>query len=376
MKNTLDRSIKKADAAAYVIYDSSLNPDMRYMTGFKAGDSMLYIKHPDRRGTLIVPQMEKDRALSESKCDVLSRGDAGFFEFLKIETDPYTAQARMIAEIAGGNVLVPHNFPIILAKELEKFCEVRIDRGSIEEMRSVKSADEISAVRRCQKATDAAMEFAIEMIKNADSDNGELEINEVPLTSDYLKSEIECFLLKRGFTAKDTIASCGYETAMPHATGDGVILENEPVVIDIFPCEIKTGYHSDMTRTVVRGEPSSEIEDMYKCVYDAKMHAKSLIRSNVTGKFLYDAVMNFFEENGYMTETEGFIHSLGHGVGLAIHESPSLSPSGKELQSGNIIAVEPGLYYKKHGGVRLEDIGLVTDSGFDCFTQYKEELRI
>lgn len=376
MINSLDSAIKAADAKAYVLYATSQNPDMRYLTGFSTGDPMIYIRHYGRRGTLIVPQMEKDRALSESSCDVMTRGEAGYFSYLETEPDSYTAQARMIADIAGGNVLVSRDFPVIIARELEKFCKVRIDRGTVEQMRSVKTPVEIKAVRRCQHVTDSVMEFAIEKIKTAESDNGELIIDGNPLTSECLKAEIECFLLKMGFSAKETIVSCGPDTAMPHCTGSGVIAENEPIVIDIFPCDLKTGFYADMTRTVLRGEPSSEIEDMYRCVCEAKILAKSKIRSKVTGKFLYDSVMKFFEDNGYMTDTEGFVHSLGHGVGLAVHESPSLSPSGGELSSGNIIAVEPGLYYKKYGGVRLEDMGLVTEDGFDCFTKYKEELRI
>lgn len=374
--NSLDRSTENADAKAYVMYASSDNPDMRYLTGFSVSDPVFFIRHPGRCGTLIVPQMEKARALSESKCNVLSRGDAGYFGYLETEPDPYTAQARMIAELAGGNVLVPRDFPLILARELEKFCKVKVDRGTVEQIRSVKNPEETNIIRRCQKATDEAMDFIISKIKSADSDNGELCIGDIPLTSDYLRGEAECFLLKKGFVARDTIISCGPETAMPHCLGSGVILENEPVVIDIFPCDQKTGYHADMTRTVVRGEPSPEIEDMYKTVYEGKKLAKAMIKSGITGKSVHNAVMDFFNDSGYLTETEGFIHSLGHGVGLAVHESPSLSPSGGELECGNIVTVEPGLYYKKTGGVRLEDMGLVGEAGFDCFTNYKEVLRI
>ncbi|MBN2733703.1 MAG: aminopeptidase P family protein [Methanomicrobiaceae archaeon] len=374
--NSLDRSIEDADAKAYVIFAPGDNPDMRYLTGFSVSDPVFFIKKLHMHGTLIVPQMEKDRAIAESKCDVLSRGDAGYFGYLETEPDPYAAQARMIADIAGGNVLVPRDFPLILARELEKFCRVKIDRGTVEKTRSVKTKAEIEIIRGCQKATDETMDFIISKIRNAESENGELRCGGLPLTSGYLRSEIECFLLKRGFSSKDTIVSCGPETAMPHCTGDGVILENEPVVIDIFPCDLKTGYYADMTRTVVRGEPSPEIEDMYSAVSAAKKLAKDMIRSKVSGKSVHNAVVNFFEESGYKSGAEGFIHSLGHGVGLAVHESPSLSPSGGELEYGNIVTVEPGLYYKKYGGVRLEDMGLVEDTRFDCFTKYEEVLRI
>ncbi|MBP2133798.1 Xaa-Pro aminopeptidase [Methanomicrobium sp. W14] len=376
MINSLDQSLEAANSKAYVMVASSENPDMRYLTGFSVTDPLIYIRRHGGRGQLIVPQMEKDRALSESKCDVITRGEAGYFDYLKSAPDPYTAQAEMISYVAGGDILVPADFPVILARELEKFCRVSVDRGTVEKMRSVKTPGEIEKIRECQKANDAVMEFAVNKISAALVKNGELYDGKTRMTSSYLRGEIECFLLKRGFLARDTIVSCGTETAMPHCTGKGVLLENEPILMDIFPSDLKTGYYSDMTRTVVKGEPSPEIEDIFKTVSEAKKLGENMVSAGITGKSVHDAVSKFFEESGYHTGTEGFVHSLGHGVGLAIHESPSLSPSGGELECGNIVTVEPGLYYRKYGGVRLEDMGLVEKNGFDCFTKSKEELRV
>ncbi|MBP5083320.1 MAG: M24 family metallopeptidase, partial [Methanomicrobium sp.] len=170
------------------------------------------------------------------------------------------------------------------------------------------------------------------------------------------------------------IVSCGAETAMPHNIGHGVLCENEPIVLDIFPRDRKTGYYSDMTRTVLRGEPSRELAKLYDTVAEGKRLGESMIRAGIKGCDVHNAVLKYFEDSGYRTETEGFIHSLGHGVGLAIHEQPSLSPSGGELVQGHIVTVEPGLYYRDIGGVRLEDMGLVTAGGFDCFTKFEEKL--
>ncbi|NLA39144.1 MAG: M24 family metallopeptidase, partial [Methanomicrobiales archaeon] len=137
-----------------------------------------------------------------------------------------------------------------------------------------------------------------------------------------------------------------------------------------------TGYHADMTRTVVKGEPSPAIREMYEAVRDAKALSASRVRAGVPGADLYQAVVDLFHDRGYESGTQGFIHSLGHGVGLEVHEEPSLGPGGGALAAGNVITIEPGLYYPGTGGVRLEDMGAVTETGFDRFTQYGEELIV
>ena len=374
--DSIDRELENAGASAFVIYADSLDPDMMYLTGFQVTDPMLYIKKRGEEGVLLVPRMEYARALQESRCSVMDRGEAGFFEELEKHKDPLTAMASVISSIAGGKVLLSPNFPVSFAKKIESFCRTGVDKGTVSDMRSVKTAAEADNIRKIQKVTENAMDFAISIIKNADCIDGELRIEGEPLTSDYIRNEVHCFFLRRNILARDTIVSCGEETAVPHCTGSGIILENEPVVIDIFPCDSKTGYQSDMTRTVVRGEPDPEIEAMYCCVKGAKRLAKGMIAEGRTGKELHEFVVDFFDQNGYSSGSEGFIHSLGHGVGLAVHEKPSLSPTGERLLSGCVVTVEPGLYYRGVGGVRLEDIGMVTKRGFDCFTDYPEDIRI
>lgn len=376
MADPIDEALEKTGTSAYVAYADSSSPDMLYLTGFQVNDPLLYIKKRGEEGNLVVPQMEYDRALQECRCGVINRGDAGFFDDLEEHKDGLLAMASMTSRLAGGDILLSPDLPISFAKKIESFHRIAVDGGTVSGMRAVKTHAEAENIRKIQKSTEEAMEYAISMIRNADCKNGELFLKGEPLTSDYIRNEIHCFFLRRGITARDTIVSCGKETAIPHCIGNGTILENEPVVIDVFPCDSRTGYHSDMTRTVVRGEPDPEIEAMYSCVRDAKRLAEGMIAEGKTGKEIHEFVVNYFDENGYMSGKEGFIHSLGHGVGLAVHEQPSLSPSGGKLVEGNIVTVEPGLYYKDVGGIRLEDIGMVTKTGFDCFTDYPEDIRI
>ena len=183
-------------------------------------------------------------------------------------------------------------------------------------------------------------------------------------------------LLEHGCCAEDTIVSCGEDTAIPHMTGTGPLRADEPIIIDLFPLHEKSGYFADMTRTFVKGEPSPEILDMYTTLREAKQMAISRIKSGVSGAALHQIVVDFFKDRGYDSNTRGFVHNLGHGVGLQIHEQPTVGPSGKPLEAGNVITVEPGLYYSGIGGVRLEDIGAVTKSGFENFTSFSEDLVV
>lgn len=179
-------------------------------------------------------------------------------------------------------------------------------------------------------------------------------------------------LLSLGCTASDTIVSCGDETAMPHCTGSSQIKANEPIVIDIFPKSDSTGYHADMTRTLSRGEPSKEVIDLYNAVREAVHIGEKVLTPGISGSEVHNKVKDYFEECGYHTDSEGFIHSLGHGVGLEVHEQPSLSPSGGILEAGNVVTIEPGLYYHGIGGVRIENLLVVTKSGSNRITKYPE----
>ena len=170
---------------------------------------------------------------------------------------------------------------------------------------------------------------------------------------------------------------------MGDKTGIAELLADEPIIIDMVPRSKKDRYYSDMTKTIIRGTSSKELKNMYSAVLEAQNAAISRIKAGVIGSEIHDIVCDIFEGKGYSTRrgksgefTEGFIHSTGHGVGLDIHEGPSLSESGRELKAGTIVTVEPGLYYKDIGGIRLEDIVVVTQSGCKNLTMFEKNLEL
>lgn len=377
MKRLLEE-LEKHACDAYVAYDSSDDADMRYISGFLASDPYIYVFSKDGASTLIVSSMEETRARYESACSIVTRISAGLPELLKKYPDPELAAAHMIRNFAGPRLLIPPSMPVGFARKLTEVAEVIIDSGTIGGIRSIKTEDEIEKIRYVQKKNEIATRAAVDAIRKSEPDDrGILMLEDAPLTSERVRDIIHFALRPFNCEDIDTIVSCGEASSMPHARGTGPLYANQPIVMDVFPRSELTGYFADMTRTVSKGVPSDEIVRMYDAVQKAKELAVSMIRPGVTGASVYSAVVEFFRENGYETAgSSGFTHSLGHGVGLEIHEAPSLSPSGGELKVGHVITLEPGLYYQGVGGVRLEDMGVVTSDGFDSFTCFEEKLVV
>jgi Xaa-Pro aminopeptidase len=372
----LSEAIKKSDADTYVVYANSRDADMRYLTHFTTSDPFVYFRKRGEKGTIIISQMEVGRASREGTTAIMTRAEAGLPEILKKEKDPYRATALMIAGLAGKKILVPPNFPIALANAVGVFCSVTVDKCTVLSMRAKKTRPEIRCLKNVQNVTQVAMAHAVTLIRRASVRKGILYLDEKPLTSEYIKYVMHCVLLEHGCNAEDTIVSCGDDTATPHMTGTGPLRADQPILIDLFPVHEKSGYYADMSRTVVKGEPSGDILEMYTALREAKQLAVSRIKSGISGAELHQLVVDFFKDRGYGNDTQGFVHNLGHGVGLQIHELPTVGPSGKTLETGNVITIEPGLYYPGIGGVRLEDIGAVTKTGFDNFTSFSEDLIV
>lgn len=372
----LSDAVKKSGADAYVAYASSRDADMRYLTHFTTSDPFVFFKKPGERGVIVVSQMETGRASREASAAVITRTQAGLPDILKKEKDPYRATAAMIAGLAGKKILVPPNFPVALANALGEHCSLSVDKGTVMEMRSKKSRQEILLMKHVQKVTQKAMGVAVSQIRKTSVKKGILTLDKKPLTAEQVKFSMHTLLLQYGCSAVDTIVSCGQETAIPHMTGTGPLKADEPIIIDLFPVEEISGYYADMTRTIVKGEPSADILAMYDALCRAKQLGISLVKAGVPGSDIHQAVVDYFKELGYESNSSGFVHNLGHGVGLQVHELPTVGPAGKALASGNVITVEPGLYYPGTGGVRLEDIGVVTKNGFDNFTVFPEVLVI
>ncbi len=374
------------DSDAYLmVSESAHSADMYYASAFLAHDSFIYLNSMNEK--LLVSDMELGRAKKESRVnDVLPTSGFGIMEKLRTLKDVDAAYSGMIIEFLRSEnvkrISVPYNFPVYLADIMrrEGFDVVPV-KSPFRDMREIKNENEIKAIEKAQRAGEIALMKARDAIRKATIGNGVLWQDSAPLTSENIRSIIEAVLLSRGCEAPDVIVACGRGSADPHWQGEGELRAGEPIVIDFVPRSKKERYYSDMTRTFVRGTPSDEIKNMYAAVRDAQEAAIGRIKAGITGSEVHDIVCDALEARGYETGrgktgvfTEGFIHSTGHGVGLDIHEGPNLSESGKELKEGCVVTVEPGLYFKKTGGVRLEDVVVVKAGGCKNLTMFEKNL--
>jgi Xaa-Pro aminopeptidase len=201
-----------------------------------------------------------------------------------------------------------------------------------------------------------------------------------------LRTEIDVELLKLGCAAEGTITAGGAQAADPHERGHGPLKTGESIILDIFPVDKTSRYYSDMTRTFVKGEPGEELQKMYDAVLESQEAALAMIRAGVNGRDVHKKVSDILHEAGYETLVHdqkpgeplqrGFIHGTGHGVGLEIHEAPRVSIADEELISGDVVTIEPGLYYPEIGGVRIEDLVVVTEDGCRNLTEFPKEFRL
>jgi Xaa-Pro aminopeptidase len=204
-----------------------------------------------------------------------------------------------------------------------------------------------------------------------------------PLTSERLKRVIEDVFADHDVEGSDMIVAHGPQAAVGHNQGSGQILANEPIVFDLFPKDKATGCYADMTRTYVVGEPTDEVTEWYRLVKEALDSSTAGVKPGVNGRSLYEGVCEIFHSAGYKTQLnkdpgevleDGFFHGLGHGVGLEVHELPSMGRTGQDLVPGDVITIEPGLYRSGYGGLRLEDLVLVTKDGYEVITDYPYDL--
>ncbi|MCX9010177.1 MAG: Xaa-Pro peptidase family protein [Candidatus Methanoperedens sp.] len=374
------------DADAYLmVSESAHNADMYYATKFLAVDSFAYFNSGSEK--LLVSDMELGRARKESRVkEVLATSRYSLMEKLRRLKDADAAYCEMLVEFLRSEdakrVAVPYNFPVQLADCMRKEgLHVIPVKSPFREMREVKNDSEVAAIEKAQRAGERALAEGISTIRKASIRRGVLYHDNEPLSVEDVRAVIEMSLLSQGCEAPDIIIACGKGSSNPHWQGEGELLADEPIVIDMVPRSKKERYYSDMTRTVVRGTPAKKLEDMYSAVLDAQTAAIGKIKAGVTGSEIHNTVCDVLEERGYETSrgksgefTEGFIHSTGHGVGLDIHEGPNLSESGKELKAGCVVTVEPGLYYKDKGGVRIEDVVVVTRSGCKNLTMFEKNL--
>ncbi|MFB6082450.1 MAG: M24 family metallopeptidase [Halanaeroarchaeum sp.] len=381
----LDEALADRGLDGHLLDTDSNTPDQRYLSGFDAGDPFLTLYTPARTA-LLVSSMEYQRAKNESRADAVRRFADYDYRALADEYGRDEGRVRAIAafveEFGAEAVAVDRRFPVATADGLrDRDVTVVPDlEDTVERTRAVKSETEIAYIREAQRANETAMAEAERILREATVEDGVLHHEGEPLTSERVRHAIEATLLEEGCALDETIVASGTQGAVPHDRGSGPIHTDEPVIVDIFPRDKATHYNADMTRTFVRGDPSETVREFYDLTAEAKAAALDAVEPGVTGEAVHDAACAVYEEAGYPTlrtdesTDHGFIHSTGHGVGLAVHERPRIGRDGEELEPGHVITIEPGLYDPEVGGVRIEDLVVVTEDGYENLTEYPESL--
>jgi len=362
------------------IGDSLCDQDMYYLSHFLAGDRFTLLV--DDKVHLLVSSMEEGRASKESVADeVISTSHYSVTEKLKASGKPDYAYQEVLKEFLSDHGVsrlgVPFRFPAGIYRHLFQEFEVSILDSPVSRWRSIKTEREIEAIAAVQEACERAMLLAVETISRSKPRGELLYLDGDLITSEKIRAVIEVALLERGCDAVDTIVAGGTTAADPHARGTGPLPANSPIVIDIFPRSRSSRYFADMTRTVLKGEVPLEVEEMYSAVLDAQLTGLEAIRAGASGKEVHSRVCQVFRDHGYPErEGKGFTHSTGHGVGLNVHERPSLGLADDILEVNNVVTVEPGLYYPEIGGVRLEDLVVVTAKGCKNLTNFERRLVV
>jgi Xaa-Pro aminopeptidase len=392
--STLEEYLADAGVDGFLLDADGEDANQLYLSGFDAPDPFHTLYDGDVH--LLVSSLEYGRATSESRATTVDRHAdydmrAAVEEHGRVE-GTRRVLAAFLAERDVTSVAVPARFPLATAEGLRDHGVAvqtpetpPIGRGGpavVEDTRATKTATEVEHVRTAQAANEAAMRAAEGMLADASVEDGLLHLDGEPLTSERVTTAIEVTLLEHGCALDETIVACGEDAADPHDRGSGPLAADEPIIVDIFPRDKTSKYHADMTRTFVVGTPSDRLASWYELTAAAKQSALDVLEPGVTGETVHDAVCDVYEDAGEPTlrsdedaET-GFIHNTGHGVGLDVHEQPLVGPGGDELRPGHVVTVEPGLYDPAVGGVRLEDLVVVTEDGYENLTDYPERLVV
>lgn len=248
--------------------------------------------------------------------------------------------------------------------------------------REEKNPTEVKKVQDSIRVAEMGLDAGIKALKKAKLGKSRyLYLNGRRLTSEGIKTIVNTAIMAQGWVPSHTIVACGDQSCDPHNEGHGPLRADTSIVFDIFPRSQKTGYFGDLSRTVVRGRATERLKEAYETVRQGQEVAFRLIGDGVRGDEIHRKILDLFQQKGFPTgkingRMQGFFHGTGHGLGLDIHEAPRIGGTGHRLRAGHVVTVEPGLYYLGVGGVRLEDVVLVTRNGNRNLTRYPKILEI
>lgn len=377
---------------ALLLYgDTERSPAMRHEVPIAIGDPMLFAELDGRRA-ILTSWLERDRITA-------ALPDAEILDFMKLGMRTLAEQGmtrleaqreviiRAVNQLEITEAVIPGTFPVAIADRLRAAgVSLTVDDELVAARRRVKQGVELDGIRAAQRAADAATARAAELLARAEiGPDGSLRgPNGAPLLAEEVRQELREVCARHGATCPaDMIVASIHNGGGGHEPGSGPLPAGLPIQVDIFPRHEASACWADMTRTFVVGQPTAEyaelIAEQERLVRAALEQARDAVRPGITGRELYEATCDLFEAAGWATQRtggeEGFQFALGHGVGLEVHEPPGLGFAGREpFVPGDVIAVEPGLWDKRIGGVRLEDLLLVTADGCETLTRSPYEL--
>ncbi|MEJ2241100.1 MAG: Xaa-Pro peptidase family protein [Candidatus Bathyarchaeota archaeon] len=396
MRDELDAILANNGKDALLICSSSQkDANMFYVTEFLAPDPFIFLKKTGEEPIIVINDMEFERAKKQSIVkDIRSYSDYNYKKIMKSAKDTNLSSIQFIAKIVkkeldkSNKICVPINFPLVVADVL-RGQDLTLDPmfGILEKARETKDSKEIEIIYEIQKINEKITSEAINLIANSDiGSNKTLYKNGKPLTVGILKSFFGQKLIEKGcIPEEDIIIACGKKSSDPHYLGDteDKLKADQPIILDIYSQSLQKRYWTDMTRTIVKGNASNKIKNMFETIFEAKNSSLDAIKSGALGNEIYDICCDIIEKAGYETTRKekkvnnGMNHGLGHGVGLQIHENPRMNEYSKSpLNEHVIVTVEPGLYNQHIGGVRLEDIIEITKNGYHNLTKMDTILEV
>ena len=368
--------------------DTERSPAMRHELPVTIGDPFL-LGIVDGRLHVLASGLERTRIEGAAPDAVLHDYDElGFRELLESGMSRHELELELASRAAAAMGIraatADPDMPVAVADRLRADGVVlHLDDDAISARRRVKSAPELAGTRRAQIAAEAGMSAAAGLLRRSDRDGDRLKLDGEVLTAEAVRAAVRDVCQAHGAPAPPDIIVSSPWSGYGHDPGSGPLPADLPIVIDLWPRDETSGCWADMTRTFVVGETSEQVRSMESLVLEAIERARDAVAPGITGRALHDLVCDVFEPAGYRTQrngpgedpNEGFQFSLGHGVGLAVHEPPGLGRTGHDpLVAGDVIAIEPGLWVREVGEVRFEDLLLVTEDGGETLTQYPYDL--
>ncbi|MGH3072681.1 MAG: M24 family metallopeptidase [Gaiellaceae bacterium] len=374
-----------------IIADTVRSPELRHEVPLAVPDPFLYAEVGGKR-SVVVSSLESGR-IEElgTGLQVLTYEDAGIDELLKRGLDNYALQRELhlasCQQLGLETAVTPDTFPLGDADFLRgKGIDLTADQVFFDERRRVKTEHELAGIRRACRAVEAGVAVGVEMLRRAGRSNGVLTFGGEPLTCERIQLEVERAFGEHGASAEEFIVSHGAQTAVGHEMGSGPIAADDVVLFDLFPRDRESACYSDFTRTFSVGPPSDELREYHRLAKEALDLAVGAVKPGVRGSDIHRMVCDLFHEHGYKTQlhkeegeslVDGYFHATGHGVGLEVHERPGVGRVESEpLVEGDVIALEPGLYRNGYGGVRLEDLILVTADGAEKLTDFPYDFEL